>query len=172
MDIIRTNNPKVLEEIDHTRYVLHGSDRPLEVVEPKQAHGSEDDPLQNQSAVYGTLCVEIAAINAIIRPDPSEPGSTGAHWKLDVKSNLLCVWGTGLVFQNGFVHVLPIDTFKVHRVGTFCLSRCTVRTERIIEVEPVIFARFKGIAMSQEAISALDKALKAAGYKTAIREKT
>jgi len=138
--------------------VLHGSDRPLEVVEPQTPTIVHEDPLSNQHAIYASMTVEVPIFRAVMRHDLAAP-APGINWHLNTRDACWDVRGSGLRFTTGYIHVLPREHFEMLDLGITCLCRVPVRTERIHKVDPSILTRLKGVRLSPELIEGLNRYL-------------
>jgi hypothetical protein len=158
--IINTRNPSVLQRISHEKYVLHGSDRPLEVVEPRKPTLIHREPLWNHHAIYASMTMEIQIFRAVIRDDPGARVTTmGACWSLNVEDECWDVWGSGVRFVTGYIHVLPREPFEKVGIESTCLSREPVRTEWVHRVEPSILTRLEGVRLAPDLAESLQRFL-------------
>lgn len=160
MRIINTRSPSVLQRIPHDKYVLHGSDRPLKIVEPRKPKMIHREPLWNHHAIYASMTMEIPIFRAVIRDDPTARVTTmGACWSLNVEDECWDVWGLGVRFTTGYIHVLPREPFAKVGIGSTCLCREPVRTEWIHSVEPSILTRLEGVRLAPELAEGLERFL-------------
>lgn len=152
MKIVKVEDPEMLASLSHEKYVLHGSDKPIEVVEPRQAKTRQKVPINNQLAVYASLCIAVPIIHAVIRHVDE---SSQMSWEIK-KDERIHVWGRGVRFVTGYVHLLPKESFEIHEGGLFCLSRKPVKTVRAYRVEPQILHKLDDVILSPHLTSVLD----------------
>ena len=116
-----------LESLDDSKYVLHGSGEKIGIINPQQAWHYRGTVELNKFAVYGTLCVEIALLYAIIRDK---------HWGWNWQNNCseeehpllikLPKLQGGLKITEGYVHVVPKSSFvQLTPLVLYSLTRVT-----------------------------------------------
>ena len=124
-------------------YVLHGSNKRLEVIDPRQANEYSDRSESNRIAVYATTDPRIALIFATIRL-PASGSATLRIWRGDLQ---ITVEGCSVCRCSGFVHILRADGFE-HAGRDERISLLSVSPIDIIPVEPTILESFDAMEMT------------------------
>lgn len=138
-----------LKEFVAQGYVLHGSKKASDTLEPKQATDTNKERIiGTQVAVYATHHVEIPLFMALkdmkdasLRSMRSGYSGTGGVWRM---------YGENTTLTPGYVYVLPSDTFEkiVDEKGDEeLISRVPVMPVAVFKVEPDILSLFPNITL-------------------------
>jgi hypothetical protein len=130
-------------------YLLHGSKKRIEILEPRQSR--DDDPTRiagNSNAVYAEgVDVRIPILKALFEKDDPTLNGWRSGYSTQGPGTPILVVGENYRFGSGFVHVLPRDTFEIEgdERDQEYVSRAPVAPIDVIEVDPGILELLDGV---------------------------
>lgn len=132
-----------LQNIDHRKFVLHGSKHALPTIEPRQAFHASGIEEMNLCAVYATQLIEIGLLYAVIRDK-----EWGWTTYFDHISQLRMAYALpagkadleDLQLSRGYIHVLPCNGFTYLKPGVICFNYDCVTANHILEIKPSILS--------------------------------
>jgi hypothetical protein len=144
---------KLLREFVDKGYVLHGSKRTSEMLEPRQADDTNKERvIGRQNAIYATDKIEVPLFMAL--KDFKDPenrsmrsgysgtaGADGITWHM---------YGENTALTPGYVYVLPKDTFDLMSDSNGdeeLISREPVMPVAVFKIEPDILNLFPNITL-------------------------
>ena len=115
-------------------FCLHGSQKRIALLEPRQARCNGGRPANCQNAVYASRDdVRIPCVMAMLLPTDLQDSHCSYHV---ISSGKMTVTGRNTTLKPGYVHVLPSRTF--HEVEEEFVSFEPVRPVGVIRVTPEI----------------------------------
>lgn len=109
---------KNLLKIPIKDFVLHGSPKLINKIEPKRAFLEKGGPLHNEFGIYGTTIVEIAILYALIHEDDNI-----WQWRIDSDSGELSVkLPNDFKSGHGWIYILQRSYFKELVGGVIYIS--------------------------------------------------
>lgn len=130
-------------------YLFHGGKTRVDVLEPRQAHDDDPDRRTGKArAVYATDDIRIPIVMALFeKADPALSGWQSSY--TTAEDGTLLVSGENCTLTQGFIHVLPPETFESegdeHDRET--LSFAPVAPIDIIPVDADVLAFLDGISI-------------------------
>lgn len=138
---------KILRRYVAEGFLLHGSRKKFDVVEPRKAN-DDGHYVCNQFGVYATDDVRIPLVMALIHPTDPNDVSLSYHSQGD---GPLQVNGRNICLRPGYIYVLPPNTFeKVCADGnTEIISPTPVIPITVVKVDPGIFLEVPDIKLPE-----------------------
>jgi len=120
-------------------FCLHGSQKRIELLEPRQANCESGRAAGCQKAVYASRdCVRVPCIKGMISPIDPKKGYGSSY--TGSTSGVLVVTGENVRFTPAYVHILPCDSFQ--ELDDEFVSFEPVRAHEIVLVTPEILRLF------------------------------
>lgn len=140
-----------LEAYLNQGYLLHGSKKQLEAIEPRQAKDDDSKRVAgNLHGIYATENLNVAALRALFAKKDLAKNGWRSSYSGD--ENNLQVSGENFTFTSGYIYVLPRDSFAevTDKTGGHDLvSSTSIKPIDVIKIDPAILGLLKGVSINE-----------------------